>query len=859
MQATPTKHLASDVLRALGAGTLDAATTAVVLAHLDRCVECRQAGVALMGAHFAARLRAARAPAGTVAEALTPAETASSGPPPILPATTPYASPNVLPELRDHPQYEVIRELGRGGMGVVYLSRNKLMDRPEVLKVVNKQILDQPETAERFLREIRAAARLSHANIVTAYSAVQAGDLLAFAMEYVEGETLEQVVRTQGPLPVANACYYTLQVAQGLQHAFDKGLVHRDIKPQNLILAREGKKHVVKILDFGLAKATREGEAADCGLTGTGMMMGTPDYIAPEQTLDAARADIRADIYSLGCTLYYLLTGKPPFQAKSQFELLQAHHSKEATPLDQVRKDVPVELAAIVAKMMAKDPARRYQKPVEVAQALGPFAKSGLKQLPPAPLPPAQVLPVRTVLESNAAGTRAGKQMAGPVTADKDEIVEVIPLMTPASKNKLKPRRRRRNETEEREREPAMSKVGLFIALAVGGVVVLGILGAAVTVALLRGSRSHDSSSAARAIGTDSFEAALSPEQDFLIAGDRLVHWQGGPRVVLTSNDFLDNQGFVRVYHLASGRALTPPLKHDNIVTHAEFSPDGKRLLTTCKDGTVHVWDSGTGNALCPPIRHTDEVWYAAFSPDGMRFATASKDSTARVWDTATGQAVSPPLQHDDGQVYMALFSPDGKRVVTAGFDGTARIWDAVTGTQLTAPLLHAGYVWHASFSPDGKRVVTCSFDKTARVWDASTGKAVSPPLTHDDSVWYAAFSPDGKQVVTTSEDNTARVWDGATGWAITQPLQHEWSPTWATFTPDGKQVATAGSAGQAVWDAGTGAAEKQFAPDSHGGLHPRVLFHPGGKYLAATDGSGAHLWDAQTGKELKEVVISSE
>jgi hypothetical protein len=267
-------------------------------------------------------------------------------------------------------------------MGVVYLARNKIMDRLEVLKVVGKQLLDHPGAAERFLREIRAAANLSHPHIVTAYSAFQAGDLLVFAMEYVEGQNLSDHVRQRGGLPVVNACYYAQQVAQGLQQASDRGMVHRDIKPQNLILAKQGKKHTVKILDFGLAKATREGEAEDTGLTGAGAMLGTPDYIAPEQTMDAAKADIRADIYSLGCTLYFLLSGAPPFKGKSTFEILQAHLSNEATALDRVRTDVPAELAAVVAKMMAKDPARRYQKPSEVAQALAPFVQGGLKAAP---------------------------------------------------------------------------------------------------------------------------------------------------------------------------------------------------------------------------------------------------------------------------------------------------------------------------------------------------------------------------------------------------------------------------------------------------------------------------------------------
>jgi serine/threonine protein kinase len=244
-------------------------------------------------------------------------------------------------ELSDHPQYTIIRELGRGGMGVVYLARNKLMDRLEVLKVINQELLGQPGARDRFLREIRAAAKLSHENIVKAHSAMMCGDLLVFVMEFAEGEDLAKIVRTHGPMPVANACSYVQQAALGLQHAFEKGLVHRDIKPQNLILARINQKQIVKLLDFGLAKARREAGGTEFDLTGSGQMLGTPDYIAPEQMRDAAKADIRADIYSLGCTLYFLLTGAPPFKAKSLFELLQSHLLREAKPLYRVRGEIP--------------------------------------------------------------------------------------------------------------------------------------------------------------------------------------------------------------------------------------------------------------------------------------------------------------------------------------------------------------------------------------------------------------------------------------------------------------------------------------------------------------------------------------
>ena len=255
-------------------------------------------------------------------------------------AVGPPSAGTLPPELVDHPDYEIVRELGRGGMGVVYLANNRLMGRQEVLKVVGRHLVERPEVLERFLREIRTAAKLQHGNIVTAYAAMRFGPSLVLAMEYVEGLDLAKIVKAKGPLPIAHACYYVHQAALGLQHAHERGMVHRDIKPANLILARDGKKAIVKLLDFGLAKVTSEGRA-DSGLTSEGQMLGTPDYIAPEQIRDAQSADIRADIYSLGCTFYYLLTGSPPFHGEHLWDLYQAHFSIEAGPLNLVRHDVP--------------------------------------------------------------------------------------------------------------------------------------------------------------------------------------------------------------------------------------------------------------------------------------------------------------------------------------------------------------------------------------------------------------------------------------------------------------------------------------------------------------------------------------
>jgi hypothetical protein len=386
MAADPSIHPSADILRAFALGNMEYAAAEVVIAHLDSCADCRRQAAAASGDDFLERMRQAHGrtstalPSPPLPEAGAGRTTRGAAPGTQTPAPgspLPLPAASLPPALASNSQYEILRELGRGGMGVVYLARNIKMDRVEVLKVVNQALLDRPESVERFLREIRSAARLRHHNVVTAYSVPELGDVMAFAMEYVEGEDLARLVKARGPLPLAHACYYAQQVALGLQHAFEKGMVHRDIKPQNLILTREGKKHIVKILDFGLAKATRE-KGAQMDLTGSGVMMGTPDYMAPEQARDAASADIRADVYSLGCTLYYLLTGKPPFKGRSFFEVLQAHQVEEATPVEQVRPEVAAELAAVVKKMMARDPAQRYQAPAEVAQALAALLKQGV-------------------------------------------------------------------------------------------------------------------------------------------------------------------------------------------------------------------------------------------------------------------------------------------------------------------------------------------------------------------------------------------------------------------------------------------------------------------------------------------------
>ncbi len=283
--------------------------------------------------------------------------------------------------------YLILDRLGEGGVSEVFKAWDTLRGRSVALKVLRQHLSDQSAAIREFQRELRTVTRLSHPNIVKTFDANQVGALHYFAMEFVEGLDLDRHVRRCGPLPIEPACDYVRQVAQALQHAHQLGLVHRDIKPANLFLinpptpgaapARRASDTVVKVLDWGLARLRPDAgasESANLDMDAEkGMLIGTADYIAPEQARDPCLVDIRADVYSLGCTLYFLLTGGPPFSGTSLMQKLLQHQQAERPSVRAVRPDVPEDLDAVVQRMMAKRPEERYAIPLLVAGALRHF------------------------------------------------------------------------------------------------------------------------------------------------------------------------------------------------------------------------------------------------------------------------------------------------------------------------------------------------------------------------------------------------------------------------------------------------------------------------------------------------------
>jgi serine/threonine-protein kinase len=271
--------------------------------------------------------------------------------------------------------YTLLEPLGAGGMARVFKARHRCLDRMDAVKIIRAEHLADPRALRAFQQEARAAARLTHPNIVVIYDAGEVDGRHYLAMEYMAGGDLARLVKTVGPLPPALACDYAWQTALGLQHAFERDMVHRDVKPSNLLLTAD--RGLVKILDMGLALLDYcpENPAAVGGPDRSGVAGGTPDYVAPEQALDPHTVDTRADVYGLGCTLYFLVTGLPPYPGGSAREKVLAHLRVDPPPVRPPRAQAPPGLPRVVGRMMAKRPEDRYQTPGEVAEALQPFCK----------------------------------------------------------------------------------------------------------------------------------------------------------------------------------------------------------------------------------------------------------------------------------------------------------------------------------------------------------------------------------------------------------------------------------------------------------------------------------------------------
>lgn len=766
-----------------------------------------------------AHLRAAASEGGHLpsADAPTLADGGGQG-------TLPTAIPD---DLLDHPRYKIVGLLGGGGMGAVFRAEHRLMDRQVALKVIRRDLVLRAGAVERFRREVQAAARLHHPNIVTAFDAEQAGGTHFLVMEYVPGRSLREIVHKDGPLPAKEAIACIRQAALALQHAHDLGMVHRDIKPDNLMRTEQG---TIKILDFGLARlAQAESEAAPFesgpgtettgSLTLPGAMMGTPDYVAPEQIQDSRMADGRADIYSLGCTFFFLLTGQPPFAGGTSREKLRRQVEEEAPDPTRVRAGISPGLSAIVRRMMTKNPDQRYGSPAEVVEALDRLQRRrrlpwivGIPLLsllvlglagflgrpdatPPAvePPPPFRPLPVPAPAElagrDNAADGLRGDGI-DPQTLDllglgretPPELVAVFgdlrfgleplagfPAFSPDGKEVASP-----TQQEVRVFDRANGKLlrrltgyprTTTVLYSPDGTLLAGVGHQQQVVVwdARTGKTVHEWTLRSRAM---TWGLAFHPQGKLLAASSH-----GGP---------------VRLFDLQSGKPGRV-LPHPQAVSGIAFHPSGELLATACADGQVRLLDLNgrvVRSLFAQDFKTASTYLVCAFSPDGSLLAVGS-DNLVQVWEYHHEGAGLKRLwvlpQQGAG---LLAFAPDGKELhVTGHAYGNERPahvlfrLEARTGLRLGSftAVDKGGYASYA-LSPDGKTIAGSNVYAAQRLhlYDAATGALLNPARGHDRPVEGLRFSADGRLLASASKDRRLLLWNLADG-KVQQELQgHE-------------------------------------------------------------------------------------
>jgi WD40 repeat protein/serine/threonine protein kinase len=788
-------------------------------------------------------------------EALLRAHEVLQGSVPAQPAAAPRSTIVVRPieevEGTLIGRYKVLQQIGEGGCGVVYMAEQQEPVRRRVALKVIKLGMDTKQVIARFEAERQALAMMDHPNIAKVLDAgTTENGRPYFVMELVKGIPITRYC-DENNLSTETRLGLFVKVCQAIQHAHQKGIIHRDIKPSNVLLADHDGVPVPKIIDFGIAKATTDQRLTDKTLfTALEQFIGTPAYMSPEQAkLSGLDIDTRSDIYSLGVLLYELLMGKTPFEAKwllaegldevrriireeepvrpsTRLHTLDA--AEQTTVAKHRQSDAPKlvhlirgDLDWIVMKCLEKDRGRRY----ETANGLAMDIQRHLQNEPVTACPPSNIyrfqkMARRNKLAFGAAGAVAVSLILGLAISSFLFVRE-----KEARASEAMMRRQAEDANKQAQKEAARAEAASLVA-----------------------------KSAEQKAKEKEIEATTTLSASEFLQGSRAIS-EGHPGDALAylarsfSDDPANEAALISIATLLASHSWMAPTVLLKSANSAQFSPDGKRIVTASDDGTARVWDAQNGQPLTGPLQHGHKVTSAQFSPDGKRIVTASWDQ-ARVWDAQSGKPLTEPLQHG-GLVDSAQFSPDGERILTVR-GATILVWDAQSGRQLTE-LKHRAlaFVNSAQFSPDGKRILTAS-GLLARVWDAQSGKALTESLQHNGVVNSAQFSADGKRIVTASRDGMARVWDAQSGQPLTEPLKHNTVVSSAQFSPDGTRIVTATWAGVArIWDAQSG--KMLPGPSNQDNRVNSAQFSPDGKRILTSSGMTARVWDAQSGKPLTE------
>ncbi len=703
-------------------------------------------------------------------------------------------------------RYRVVKLLGQGGMGAVYLAQDMQLDRPVALKIPTFSGNDGPMVLERFQREARAAATILHPNVCPLYDVGEIDGVPYLTMGYIDGKPLAAYVAAR-PQPPRQSAFLVRKLALALAEAHKRGVIHRDLKPANVMI---DKRSEPIIMDFGLARRARSGDAR---LTQMGSMMGTPAYMPPEQVSgDVNLMGPGCDIYSLGVILYELLAGRLPFTGDAMAMLSQVLLD-DPPPPSKFRPDLDPELEAICLKAMAKKIPDRHASMTELATALQDYLRGKPQATEPAAparnASKATLVPgtrAADLVEAEAETLRPEKNARAP---DTMPVVAPIADSHPTARTSRKTRRPRR-----KSRGRGGVPLWAWIAAGVGSAVVL------VLALLLILSRKPP---------------VKSPDQPLPPKPVAPRPHDNGPDKTFAG---LDN-----------GQFNLPNITARGLIT---VSADGKLLAAACGNN-LYLFDAHTGESRGVLTGHTDSVSAGVFTLDNTRIITTSRDHTIRVWDANTHQE-QLVLRRHTGPVFYGSLSADGKRYASSSADGTVLVWDT---DFKQGPLVlrgHAAGVGPTTFSPDGKWVVSGSNDRTVRVWNAKTGTVHRVLPGHSLRVLSVAFSPDGKTLATGSNAEL-KLYHGDTFKEIRTTRE---PAGWLAFTPNGQSLWTAKhdhdpGEGYLVtrWDVSTAKSMAKFPLKSQGGWGFYCL-SPDGKTLFAYANSDPFVgaYDTQSGAE---------